>query len=64
MSNENVTIERVVAGGDGMARLADGRVVFIGGTITARKIFFICRDLNVDPLAGNRAADKHNSPIG
>jgi len=38
MSNENVTIERVVAGGDGMARLADGRVVFIGGTITGERV--------------------------
>jgi hypothetical protein len=32
--------------------------------ITARKVFFVCRDLNVDPLASNRAANKHNSPIG
>ena len=38
MSNENVTIERLVAGGDGMARLADGRVVFIGGTITGERV--------------------------
>ena len=38
MSNENVTIERIVAGGDGMARLADGRVIFIGGTITGERV--------------------------
>jgi hypothetical protein len=34
MNNENVTIERMVAGGDGLARLADGRVVFVDGAIT------------------------------
>ena len=38
MSNEDVTIERIVAGGDGMGRLADGRVVFIGGTITGERV--------------------------
>ena len=38
MSNEDVTIERIVAGGDGMARLADGRVVFVGGTITGERV--------------------------
>ena len=37
MSNEDVTIERIVAGGDGMARLADGRVIFVGGTITGER---------------------------
>ena len=38
MSNEDVTIERIVAGGDGMARLADGRVIFVGGTITGERV--------------------------
>ncbi|MFZ8893485.1 MAG: class I SAM-dependent RNA methyltransferase, partial [Ilumatobacteraceae bacterium] len=38
MNNENVTIERMVAGGDGLARLADGRVVFINGAITGEQI--------------------------
>lgn len=38
MNNENVTIERMVAGGDGMARLADGRVVFVGGAITGEHV--------------------------
>ena len=38
MSNEDVTIERIIAGGDGMGRLADGRVVFIGGTITGERV--------------------------
>lgn len=38
MSNEDVTIERIVAGGDGMARLSDGRVVFVGGTITGERV--------------------------
>ena len=38
MSNEDVTIERIVAGGDGMAHLADGRVVFVGGTITGERV--------------------------
>lgn len=35
---ENVTIERVVAGGDGLARLADGRVVFVSGAITGEQV--------------------------
>ena len=38
MSSEDITIERIVAGGDGMARLADGRVVFVGGTITGEQV--------------------------
>ena len=38
MNNENVTIERMVAGGDGLARLADGRVVFVNGAITGEQI--------------------------
>ena len=38
MSNEDVTIERIVAGGDGMARLADGRVIFVGGTIASERV--------------------------
>ena len=38
MSNEDVTIERIVAGGDGMAHLADGRVIFVGGTITGERV--------------------------
>ena len=38
MSNEDVTIERIVAGGDGMARLADGRIIFVGGTITGERV--------------------------
>ncbi|MCX6536747.1 MAG: TRAM domain-containing protein, partial [Actinobacteria bacterium] len=38
MSNEDVTIERIVAGGDGMGRLADGRVIFVGGTITGERV--------------------------
>ena len=38
MSNENVIIERMVAGGDGMARLADGRVVFVNGAITGERV--------------------------
>ena len=38
MSNEDVTIERIVAGGDGMARLTDGRVIFVGGTITGERV--------------------------
>ena len=38
MNNENVTIERMVAGGDGLARLADGRVVFVDGAITGEQI--------------------------
>lgn len=38
MSNENITIERIVAGGDGMGRLADGRVIFVGGTITGERV--------------------------
>ena len=38
MSNQDVTIERIVAGGDGMARLADGRVIFVGGTITGERV--------------------------
>lgn len=38
MSIEDVTIERIVAGGDGMAHLADGRVVFVGGTITGERV--------------------------
>ena len=38
MSNEDVIIERIVAGGDGMARLADGRVIFVGGTITGERV--------------------------
>lgn len=38
MSNEDVTIERIVAGGDGMSRLADGRVIFVGGTITGERV--------------------------
>jgi len=38
MSNEDVTIERIVAGGEGMARLSDGRVIFVGGTITGERI--------------------------
>jgi len=38
MGNEDVTIERIVAGGDGMARLADGRIIFVGGTITGERV--------------------------
>ena len=38
MSNEDVIIERIVAGGDGMARLVDGRVIFVGGTITGERV--------------------------
>ncbi len=38
MSNEVVTIERIVAGGDGMAHLADGRVIFVGGTIAGERV--------------------------
>ena len=38
MSNEDVTIERIVAGGDGMGRLADGRVIFVGGTIKGERV--------------------------
>ena len=38
MSNEDVIIERIVAGGDGMSHLADGRVIFVGGTITGERV--------------------------
>ncbi len=38
MINENVTIERMVAGGDGLARLADGRVIFVNGAITGEQV--------------------------
>ena len=38
MSSEDLTIERIVAGGDGMSRLADGRVIFVGGTITGERV--------------------------
>ncbi|MDA3005018.1 MAG: TRAM domain-containing protein, partial [Actinomycetota bacterium] len=38
MINENVTVERMVAGGDGLARLADGRVVFVNGAITGEQV--------------------------
>ena len=38
MGNEDLTIERIVAGGDGMSRLADGRVIFVGGTITGERV--------------------------
>ena len=38
MSSEAITVERIVAGGDGMARLADGRVIFVGGTITGERV--------------------------
>lgn len=34
MPTETVTIEKLVAGGDGLARMADGRVIFVPGTIT------------------------------
>jgi len=38
MNVEKVKVERMVAGGDGMARLADGRVVFIDGAITGERV--------------------------
>ncbi|MFM9121550.1 MAG: TRAM domain-containing protein, partial [Actinomycetota bacterium] len=38
MNLEKVSVERMVAGGDGMARLADGRVVFIDGAITGERV--------------------------
>ena len=38
MINESVTVERMVAGGDGLARLADGRVVFVNGAITGEQV--------------------------
>ncbi len=37
-SNEDVTIDRLVAGGDGLGRLSDGRVVFVPGTIAGERI--------------------------
>ena len=33
MSGQRVTIERLVAGGDALARLEDGRVVFVDGAL-------------------------------
>jgi 23S rRNA (uracil1939-C5)-methyltransferase len=36
--HETVTIDRLVAGGDGLARLADGRVVFVPGTIAGEQV--------------------------
>ncbi len=38
MSGEDVIIERIVAGGDGMSHLADGRVIFVGGAITGERV--------------------------
>jgi 23S rRNA (uracil1939-C5)-methyltransferase len=36
--HETVTIDRLVAGGDGLARLSDGRVVFVPGTIAGEQV--------------------------
>lgn len=38
MTTETVRIEKLVAGGDGLARMADGRVVFVPGTITGESV--------------------------
>lgn len=38
MPTETVTIEKLVAGGDGLARMADGRVIFVPGTITGETV--------------------------
>jgi 23S rRNA (uracil1939-C5)-methyltransferase len=35
---EDITIDRLVAGGDGMGRLADGRVVFVPGTLSGEQV--------------------------
>jgi 23S rRNA (uracil1939-C5)-methyltransferase len=37
-STGNVTIERLVAGGDGMGRLSDGRVVFVPGVVSGEEV--------------------------
>jgi 23S rRNA (uracil1939-C5)-methyltransferase len=37
-SHQDVTIERLVAGGDGLGRLSDGRVVFVPGTIGGERV--------------------------
>lgn len=38
MPTETVVIEKLVAGGDGLARMADGRVVFVPATITGETV--------------------------
>jgi 23S rRNA (uracil1939-C5)-methyltransferase len=35
---EDITIDRLVAGGNGMGRLSDGRVAFVPGTIAGEKV--------------------------
>ena len=38
MATETVRIEKLVAGGDGLARMADGRVVFVPGTVAGESV--------------------------
>ena len=38
MATETVRIEKLVAGGDGLARMADGRVVFVAGTVAGESV--------------------------
>ena len=48
MSSHDVTIEKLVAGGDGLVRLADGRVVFVPAVVPGEEVTIEMRETRRD----------------
>lgn len=62
-TREEVTIEKIVAGGHGLGRAADGQVVLVRHVLPGERVTVAIRERKKDYLLADPVAITHNSPL-